>query len=98
MSNINIPYYFIEMFRFYISFGLNAGLVFISFFSPLHLINSQLKHCYLREIFPDPYFLLPVKVDYSLLAVSGCSLIFHCRINHIVFWICVYLVQVSYAQ
>lgn len=61
-ANINIPYYFIEMVRFCISFGLNVGLIFISFLPPLHLINSQLKHCYLREIFPDPYFLLPLRL------------------------------------
>lgn len=53
LFDINCFYYFTEMFRFWSSLGLNVELIFISSFSPLHLILSQLKHCYLREVFPD---------------------------------------------
>ena len=86
ISDISIPYYFIEMFRFWNSLGLNVGLIFISSFSPFHLINSQLRHYYLREIFPDPTPYPQTKLIILSYTVSGCSLIFHYRINHIVFF------------
>ena len=93
ISDISIPYYFIEMFRFWNSLGLNVGLIFISSFSPFHLINSQLRHYYLREIFPDPTPYPQTKLIILSYTVSGCSLIFHYRINHIVFFFFFFLAE-----